>query len=238
MKERHDIEELDIEFLNKNFFTNNFIIDTFVFIIVIISVIKTMIIIYTLCKHNKLRALVASLALQQVKEVKVEEIRDENYKCKCISQFYVILALSIVIIGLIVFPILQVRSIRSCRGQLFSKLVKIMLFISDIQYYVLVKLCKMAGSIHLFKISGKLTIDKVKLNKHYIWDILEIDWSEVKVTFNGRVISLPKLITIKLWDKLKVRHMMGSQPILFHLMLKQGFNWFTLAQEEQEIENI
>ena len=32
--------------------------------------------------------------------------------------------------------------------------------------------------------------------------------------------------------------MMGSQPILFHIMLKQGFNWFTLTQEEQEIEYI
>ena len=81
-------------------------------------------------------------------------------------------------------------------------------------------------------------IDKVKLNKHYVWDILGIDWSKVKVTFNGRVISLPQLITIKLWDKLKVRHVMGSQSIFFHLMLKQGFNWFTLAQEEHEIENI
>ena len=39
-----------------------------------------MIIIYTICKHNKLRALEVSLALQQVKEVKVEEVRDENYK--------------------------------------------------------------------------------------------------------------------------------------------------------------
>ena len=78
-----------------------------------------------------------------------------------------------------------------------------MLFISDVQYYVPVKLCKMAGSIHLFKISGKLMIVKVKLNKHYIWDILEKDWSEAKVTFNGRVISLPKSITIRLWDKFK-----------------------------------
>ena len=99
-------------------------------------------------------------------------------------------------------------------------------------------MCKTAGSIHLFKISGKLLIDKVKLNKYYIWDVLEIDWSEVKVTFNGKVINLPKLITVKLWHKFKVRHMMGSQPILFHLMLKQGFNWFTLTQEEKEIENI
>ena len=85
---------------------------------------------YTLCKHNKLRALVMSLALQQVKEVKAKEAWDKNYKCKCVPQFYVILALSIVIIGLLVFTIVQVRRIRLCRGQLFSNVVKIMLFIS------------------------------------------------------------------------------------------------------------
>ena len=238
LKERHDIDELEIEYLNKNFFTNNFIIDTFVFMIAITSVITTMVITYTLCKHNKLRALATSLALQQVKEVKAEKIRDENHKCNCTSQFYIILALSIVIIGLVVFTILQVRRIRLCRGQLFSNVVKIMLFISDIQYYVPVKLCKMAGSIHLFKITGKLMMDKVKLNKHYIWNVLEIDWSKIKVTFCGKVINLPKSITVKLWDKFKVRHMMGSQPIPCHLMLKQGFNWFTLTLKEQEIENV
>ena len=129
----------------------------------IISVITTMVMIHTLCKHNKLRALVMSLALQQVKEVKAEEVGDKNYKCKCISQFYIILALSIVIIGLVVFAILQVRRIKLYRGQLFLNVVKIMLFISDVQYYIPVKLCKMAGSIHLFKITGKLMIDKVKL---------------------------------------------------------------------------
>ena len=120
--------------------------------------------------------------------------------------------------------ILQVRRIKLCRGQLFSNVVKIMLFISDVQYYVPVKLCRTAGSIHLFKITGRLTIDKVRLNKHYMWDVLEMDWSKVEVTYNGKVINLPKSIPAKIWDKFKVRHMMGSQPILFHLMLKQGFN--------------
>ena len=66
-----------------------------------------------------------------------------------------------------------------------------MLFISDIQYYILVRLCKTAGSIYLFKITGRLTTDKVKLNKHYMWDILEIDWSDVKVTFNGNQLVYP-----------------------------------------------
>ena len=116
--------------------------------------------------------------------------------------------------------ILQVRRIKLCRGQLFSNVVKIMLFILDVQYYVLINLCKTAGSIHLFKITGKLMPNKVKLNKHYIWDILEVDWKKVKVTFNEKVINLPKPITIKLQDKSKVIHMMESQQIVFHLMLK------------------
>ena len=32
--------------------------------------------------------------------------------------------------------------------------------------------------------------------------------------------------------------MMEIQPILFHLMLKQGFNWFTLASKDAQIENV
>ena len=72
-----------------------------------------------------------------------------------------------------------------------------MLFISDVQYYVPIKLCKIAGSIHLFKITAILTPDKVELNKHYIWDILEVHWKEVKVMFNGKTINLLKSVTIK-----------------------------------------
>ena len=96
-----------------------------------------------------------------MKEVKAEEISEGNYSCGCTAQFYIILALRVIIIGLVVFAILQVRRKKLCRGQLFSNVVKIMLFISDVQYYVPVKLCRTAGSIHLFKITGRLTIDKV-----------------------------------------------------------------------------
>ena len=86
-----------------------------------------------------------------------------NYKCKCTTQFYIILALSLAIISLIIFTILQVRRIKICRGQLFSNVVKITLFISDIQYYIPVKLCKTTGSIHLFKITGKIMTGKGKI---------------------------------------------------------------------------
>ena len=135
LKQRHDIDDLEIEILNKIFFTNNCVIDIFILIIAIILVITTIIIIYPLCKHNKLRTLVVSLALNQVKEVSAVETKEEEYRCKCTSQFHVILALGIMIIVLVIFAILQVKRIKLCRGQLFLNVVKIMLFISDVQYY-------------------------------------------------------------------------------------------------------
>ena len=71
-----------------------------------------------------------------------------------------------------------------------------MIFISDIQYYVTIKLCKPAGSIHLFKVTGTLKPEIFKLNKKYIWDMLEIDWKEVTVTFNDNKINLPRAVMI------------------------------------------
>ena len=54
-----------------------------------------------------------------------------------------------------------------------------MLFISDVQNYVSIKLSKTSGSIHLFKIKGTLKSRDIKLNRNYLWDTLEINWNKV-----------------------------------------------------------
>ena len=113
----------------------------FKFVVAILFIIATIVTIYVICKHNKLRTLVTGLALQQVKEVKAEGTEDIDYEWECTAQFNIILTLSIAMIGLVILAILQLRRIKLCRGQLFSNIVKIMLFISDVQYYVPVKLC-------------------------------------------------------------------------------------------------
>ena len=129
---------------------------------------------------------------------------------------------------------LHYRKSKFCRGHTFCNTVKIMVFISDVQNYIPMKLCKPAGSSHLFKITGMLTAESIKLNKNYIWGTLEIDWKEVTVTFNGNKINLPRAVTIELQDKIKVKCLMKREPLLFHLMLKQGITWFTLATGMQE----
>ena len=87
--------------------------------------------------------------------------------------------------------------IKTVQRHLFSNAVKIMLFISDAQYYVPMKLCRMAGGIQLFKITGTIVPENVKLKCNFIWDIIEIDWKGVNVTLNGDKVNLPNSATIK-----------------------------------------
>ena len=91
------------------------------------------------------------------------------------------------------------------RGHLLSNVVKVMLFILDAESYVLVRLCKVARSIHLFKLVGKLTPEFVTLKRNLIWDVLELDWKEVNVTLHGNKINLVMSVIIPFRDIFSIR---------------------------------
>ena len=143
--------------------------------------------------------LMASLVLHKVKEVGAVMQKEINTECKTLT--YISLVLTI--LGLVIVAILHYRKSKLCRGCMFSYAVKILICISDVQYYVPIKLWKTVGNIHWFKIIGTLKPENIKLNQYYIWNTLEIDWKEVSVTFNDNKINLPTVVTIKLKDKSK-----------------------------------
>ena len=62
---------------SKNFFSNNYIVDIFLFVTVVISLLVTSLERYLLSKHKKLRMLVTSPVLQQVKEVGTVTTQEE-----------------------------------------------------------------------------------------------------------------------------------------------------------------
>ena len=98
--------------------------------------------------------------LHQVKDVDTVMQKEINSECRTLA--YISLVLTI--LGLAMVAILHYRKSKLCKGHTFSNAVKIMIFISDVQNYILIKLCKIAGSIHLFKISGILKAENIKLN--------------------------------------------------------------------------
>ena len=159
--------------------------------------------------------LIASFGFLQVKEVGTVTQKEINFECRTLAYVGIVLT----ILEVVMITILHYRKSKFFRGHTFSNAVKIMVSISDVQNYIPIKLCKTAGSIHMFKITAMLKAENIKLNKNYIWDTLEIDWKEVTVTFHDNKINLPRVVTINLQDKIKVRHLMKREPILFHLML-------------------
>ena len=230
-KEIFDLQERhDSTFNTNNFFSNNHILDIFIFISSIISLMSTILIIYLICKHKKIRMLVVCLTLHQIKEVSTNSRETNPAECTTLAYKGIILT----ILSLILVTYLHFRKSRLCKGHRFSNVVKIMIFISDVKKYVPIKLCKTTGSIHVFKIMGALKAEGIKINKNYLWETLEINWKEVTVTFNDNKIDVPKVVVIKLQDKIKVGRLMNRKPLLFHLVLKQGITLFTFVTETQE----
>ena len=121
------------------------------------------------------------------------------------------------------------------KGHLFSNNTKILLFISNTHSYVPIKLCRVAGSIRLFRIRGRLNPENVKLKKNWVWDVLEIDWSDVSITLNDTKVDLPSSVIIPFKERYRARRVLRNHPLLFYIMLKQGKTWFSLVPEPRNL---
>ena len=215
----------------KNFFSNK-IVNIFTFTSSIISMITIILVICLYCKHKHIRTIIASLILHKVKEVEANTpTKPENTECQTLAY----IGITLTLLSMMIVVLLHYRRSKFCRGYRFSNVEKIVLFISDVQHYIPVKLTKTSGSPHLFKFTGTLNSEDIKLNKNYLWDTLEINWDKIKLTFNDSEIKLPQLVTIKMQDKIRIRRMMSKDMQSSHIMIKQRITWY---YPEAEIRTI
>ena len=193
------------------------------------TVIVTLIVICMLSSQFKLKTLVTNIGLQYVKAIEAANSNIQSKNCDL-----GLLKLMIIII-LILVTILILRKLSKCRlfkRCLFSNMVKIKLFIIS---YVPIDLNKIAGHVHLFKLTGELALEKVNLRENWIWHVLEIDWSDVCMSLNEKEIDLPISIVIPLMYKLKIRSFFKNKnPLHLYSMLKQRKSWFNLENTNQD----
>ena len=171
-------------------FLNSFIANVLIFTAALITLIIMLVIIYVLYRQSKLKALVTNIAMQRIKAVEAADVSD--ILCTCKTQWYIMGMLIIITLGMLYLVTNKIRKTSFCKGCLFSNNTKILLFISNAHSYVPIKLCRVARSIHLFQIKGRLNPESVKLNKIWIWDVLEIDWSDISITLNDNEINVPR----------------------------------------------
>ena len=195
-----------------------------------LSMIATVAIIH-LYVDTKLRPLLMGITSQPVKQTEAIVGNGKEHQ-NCALQWYTIAALTLMIIGLIIYVLVTTQKCTTFRRRLYSNTVTVMLVFSDIKQYVPVKLCKTVGSIHLFQIYGQLTPDQITLERKHLWNMIKIDWREVFVTLNGTIIQLPILVKIPLRDKYRLRCIMRKRSLLLHVMLRQGTSWYALDNIE------
>ena len=162
-------------------------------------------------RQSKLKTVKANIALQCIKGTEAADPGFQDRDCTCKMQWYFIGMLLIILLGMIYLVTNRIRKSSLFGGHLFSNVTKVMLLISDIQLYVPVNLCTIVGSIHLFKIWGKLIPESIKFKKTWIWDVLEIVWTEVKVTLNGNEINLPTSVILPFRDKFRARKLISKK---------------------------
>ena len=155
--------------------------------------------------------------------------------CTCKTQWYIMGMLIIITLGMLYLVTNKIRKSSLFKGCLFSNNTKILLFVSNTHSYVPIKLCRVARSIHLFSIKGRLHLENVKLKKNWIWDVLEIDWSSVSITLNNNEIDLPSSVIIPFKERYRTRRLLRKYPLLFYVMLKQGKTWFSLVPEPRNL---
>ena len=188
------------------------------FIAAILTVFIIFVIIYIITGQCKLKALVATMALQRVRAVDILNTNRQSQNCN--SELLKIL----MILNPVTVVLLLLRKIKKSvffQGQLFSNLVKIKLFLADTKSCVSLDLNKIARNMHLFKLTGELSLDNIALRKKWIWDVLEIRWDDIYIILNDKDIHLPTTLVIPLIHKLKVRKLFGKRDLLHvYIMLK------------------
>ena len=141
-------------------FINSFLVDTLIFIAAILNVFLVLVIIYVLTGQSKLKALITTMALQRVRAV--EALNTDRHIQNCNSGLLKVL----MILNLVIVVSLLLRKIKKSImfwGQPFSNMVKIKLFLADIKSYVTLNLNQSARNMHLFKLIGELSPDRVTL---------------------------------------------------------------------------
>ena len=94
--------------------------------------------------------------MQRIKAVEAADV--SNMLCTCKMQWYIMGMLIIITLGMLYLVTNKLRKSNFFKGCLF-----ILFFISNAHSYVPIKLCRVARSIHLFQIRGRLNPD--------IWDL-------------------------------------------------------------------
>ena len=144
-RESLNTKEKSIKEQTSNDFLSSYMVDVILFATAILTVILTFIITYMLCRQSKLKSVVANLALQCVKTVEAATIKEFPNCDLELIQLLIMLNLTFTIL----IVLAKLRRSKAFQGHIFTNMVKVKLFLANVQSYVPLELNSMAGNVHM-----------------------------------------------------------------------------------------
>ena len=159
----------------------------------LLTIITTLVVIYIVTGHSKLKTLVTNIALQCIKTLDAAALNPNHIICNNgLEKIHLVINVAV----LTIMAFVQLRKSRIFKGTLFSNTIKVKPFVADNHCYIPSHLNKLAGSVHLFKLHGILTKENLVLKKNWTWDVLEIYWTDVYLLQDHKEINLPVTVVI------------------------------------------
>jgi len=233
-------EKDDNEHQNDENFWNHPIVTVFQTISAFTTVLLIVWLMYLACKQLKLKSLIqAGIMMKTVTPSdatanllqQAEDIWPTRFVCQdpWVSIFFT----TITIVGMIVYFYKNVDFKALIHGYQYTNRCNVYLIVSKGPFYVPIRITETTGILQNFKLTAELSSEQVTLANNSLWDILHIDWQEVRVLYDDSIVHLPSEVPIPLVDKYRVRRKM-NQEISLHVMIKQGKNWYGLNGEIQQ----
>ena len=229
-------EVLDTPISNRNSFSFLFTIafHIFVFLGSALSMIMLLPQVYMIIKQKKLRGLVAAIALfKQATEATagpVQQDTQQTTKVICHDPWVSFILTLLTVLGMIAYMYKHGRQLSIIYGHKFTNLCEVYVLACTKTHFVKIKVATLGGSPSLFKMKNGLKIDKVSLQKGYIWDILHIDWEGINLTHGSQEVHVREHVSIPLIDRIRMRRVF-HQAEEFNIMVQQGDTWLTVPEE-------
>ena len=175
----------------------------YVFLGTTISMIMLLPQVYMLLKQKKLRGLVGAITMfKQATRASATPTSLPPTKVICHDPWVSFVFTCLTVAGILAYIYKHGRQLSLIYGHRFTNICKVYVLISNHTYYVKLKVAELCGNPNLFSCNKTLEIDKITMQKGFIWDHIHIAWEEVTIRHAQSEIQVRQHMSVPLIDKL------------------------------------
>ena len=210
-------------------FLNDWRVKVFNFTIAIVTLGFWIYLIIMACRLKKMHNILYTELFRQMFTLTDAKTIDHRKEVVCSSTVLTWIFTIITLLGILVFIYKQVKNKNLCKGIKWDNTSEITLIISNGTRYIPIKIKKLTGYAHLFKIRSDLGNEDFELQKHCLWDMIFTKWHNRGpfLFYKDTPVRLPNIIPVSILNKYRLRNMSEEQGLNYSVMIKQNNTWYT-----------